>query len=482
MTSSALLGRCVRLLFLAAVALLAQPAFATINCEITPDSVTTLIANTGDNLSVGYTVGGGGCGSEATTTTTIITDTTGGNVSPPSESTVPGSRISFINVGPVAGTMVVRIECTSGCFGSPANLTIDYTVTATVPVSLNLGAVGPTTFNAEQGTTRNIQVIADDNGVPAGTTILWSASGPVSLSSTSTNTNAAGVGTVVATFGPGTGPASIFAARVDNTDSPVNFAITVTPPIARTIGAVSGNGQTAPTNSPLPNPLVVEAIDNGLPAPGIGIAWSIVSGDATLVSPTSPTDTSGRAQTGLLFGANPGPVVVRATRIDEPTIQTAFTVTSTLVRTLSALSGNNQNAPTQSPLPNPLVVEARNNGSAIAGIGITWSVVSGDATLVAPTATTDTSGRAQTGLLLGATPGAIVVRARRSDDPVSTLDFNATRFSIEGEPIDSSFFRIGGGLSVLFAGGRSGFVYVERVVGKSGFTQTNLALGIRGEF
>jgi outer membrane autotransporter protein len=61
-------------------------------------------------------------------------------------------------------------------------------------------------------------------------------------------------------------------------------------------------------------------------------------------------------------------------------------------------------------------------------------------------------------------------------------DPSATRFSIEGEPIDTSFFRIGGGLSVLFAGGRSGFVYVERVIGKSGFTQTNLALGIRGEF
>ena len=61
-------------------------------------------------------------------------------------------------------------------------------------------------------------------------------------------------------------------------------------------------------------------------------------------------------------------------------------------------------------------------------------------------------------------------------------DPNATRFTIEGDPIDSSFFRIGGGLSVLFAGGRSGFLYVERVVGKDGFDQTNVALGIRGEF
>ena len=61
-------------------------------------------------------------------------------------------------------------------------------------------------------------------------------------------------------------------------------------------------------------------------------------------------------------------------------------------------------------------------------------------------------------------------------------DPDAQRFSIEGEPIDNSFFRLGAGLSVLFAGGRSGFVYIERVIGKSGFTQTNVALGFRGEF
>ena len=426
MTSSALLGRCVRLFALAVAVLLAQPAFATINCEITPNGDTTFAANTGDSLTIDYTVGGGGCGSEVTTTTTIITDTTGGNVSPPSESTVPGSRISFINVGASAGTMVVRVECTGGCFGSPANLTIDYTVTATVPVSLNLSPVGPTSFNAEEGTTRTIQVVADDSGLPASTTILWFASGPVSLSSTSTNTDASGAASVIATFGPGTGTASISASRVDNSDFPLNFTANVTPPVARTIGAVSGNGQTAPTNSALPNPLVVEATDNGLPAPGIGINWNVVSGDATLVSPSSPTDTAGRAQTGLLFGPTPGPVVVSATRIDDPTVQTAFTVTSTLVRTLSLAAGDGQNAPTQSSLPSPLVVEARDNGSPVAGIGITWSVVSGDATLSSPAAATDAAGRAQSGLLLGATPGAVVVRATRIDDPTATVDFNLT--------------------------------------------------------
>lgn len=426
MTSSALLGRCVRLFAFAALAMLAQPALATINCEITPDSVTTLIANTGDNLSVGYTVGGGGCGTAITTTTSIITDSTGGNVSPPSETNLPGARNSFINVGPAAGTMVVRIECTAGCFGSPANLIIDYTVTATVPVSRNLNSVGPTTFNAEEGTSTTIRVTADDSGTPASTTIAWLASGPVTLSSTSTNTDAGGNASVIATFGPGTGSASISASRIDNPDFPVTFSANVVPPVVRTLASVGGGGQVGPTRQALTTPLTVEARDSGTPTPGIGINWSIVSGDATLVSPTNTTDTIGRAQTGVLFGPTAGPVVVRASRTDEPTASVNFTVTSTLSRSAVRVSGDGQSAPVRSAVPQPLVFEARDNNLPYAGIGVAWSVVSGDATLVSPTTTTDATGRVQTGVLFGATPGTVIVRAQRTDDASIRLDYTLT--------------------------------------------------------
>lgn len=423
MSRSALRGRLLRLFALVSMALLAQPALATINCEITPNSGTSLSASPGDSLTVDYTVGGGGCGSAITTTTTIVSDTTGGNVASPAETSPPGVRSSFINLGNNAGTMVVRVECTSGCFGSPANTIIDYTVTSTVPVSLNLSALGPTTLVVEAGATQTIAVSADDSGTPASTTILWSASGPVSLSSTSTNTDAGGVGSVVATFGPGTGSALVSASRIDNSDAPVAYSITVVPPVSRSIAVVSGNGQTAPAGTLVPAPLVIQAIDDGVPASGIDLAWSMVSGDAALVSPMPATDTTGQAQAGLRFGANPGTVVVRATRLDAPSVQATFTLTSTLVRTLSAVSGANQSVPTLTALPSPLVVEARNSGIATAGIGISWSVVSGSATLSAPSTTTDGAGRAQTGLQIGSTPGTIVVRATRADDPASTVDF-----------------------------------------------------------
>lgn len=354
MTSSALLGRCVRLFALAALTLLAQPALATINCEITPDNATSIAANTGDNLSVGYTVGGGGCGTAITTTTTIITDNTGGNVSPPSETNLPGPRNSFINVGPAAGTMVVRIECTSGCFGSPANLIIDYTVTATVPISRNLNPVGPTSFNAEEGTSTTVRVTADDSGTPANTTIVWFASGPVTLSSTSTNTDAGGNASVIATFGPGTGTATISASRIDNSDFFIDYTVSVQPPTVRTLVPVNGNNQTGPTRTTASNPLVVEARDNGVAAAGVGLNWAIVSGDATIVTADAATGGTGQGQATVRFGAAPGPIVVRASRTDDPTASATFSLTSTLTRTMVSISGNNQNAPTRTALPNPL--------------------------------------------------------------------------------------------------------------------------------
>lgn len=424
MIGTMLMGRLVRPFAALALALLAQPSLATINCEIFPNGSTSLTASTGDNLSLGYTISGSGCPTVVASTTTLITDTTGGNVPVASEMAAPGARASSVNVGAAAGTMVVRVQCAPDCFGGTTS--IDYTITASVAVSRNLSAADPVSFSIETGSTRTISVRADDSGTPASTTILWSTGGPVSVSPTSSNTDAGGFATVTATFGPGTGTATITATRVDNTAFPVSFTANVLPPTVRTLAAVSGNNQTGPTRTPVANPLVVEARDNGLPVSGIGLAWRVVSGDATITSAGTSTGPTGQAQAAIAFGPTPGPVVVRATRSDNPAAAVDFTLTSTLTRALATVSGNSQTAQTRTPLPAPLVVEARDNGIIAPGIDVLWSVVSGDAALAGAQARTDVAGRAQTGLQLGATPGPIVVRATRSDDRSASVDFSVT--------------------------------------------------------
>jgi uncharacterized protein with beta-barrel porin domain len=72
--------------------------------------------------------------------------------------------------------------------------------------------------------------------------------------------------------------------------------------------------------------------------------------------------------------------------------------------------------------------------------------------------------------------GAEAVNAHFSNDPTGTP------FVIEGAPVDRDFFRLGLGLSMVFAQGRSGFFYYERHLSRDGVSQDNLALGLRIEF
>ena len=239
MICARLMRRAFRAAALLILALAGQPVLAVINCEIQPTASTSLTATTGDTLTVTYSVNGS-C-SAVTTTTSIINDTTGSTVSPPSVGGSIGPRDATVSVGNTAGTLVFRVTCSSGCFGTPANLTIDYTVSVSAPVVRNLSPHSPTSFNADIGSNASIEVIADDSGTPAGTTILWSSTGPVSLSSTATNTDpSTGKGVVTANFGPGTGTATIEARRSDNTPLVVSFSANVQPPPIRTIAVISG--------------------------------------------------------------------------------------------------------------------------------------------------------------------------------------------------------------------------------------------------
>jgi outer membrane autotransporter protein len=67
-------------------------------------------------------------------------------------------------------------------------------------------------------------------------------------------------------------------------------------------------------------------------------------------------------------------------------------------------------------------------------------------------------------------------RAFLIDDPTGTP------ILISGEPLDSSYFRLGVGLTMVFTGGRSGFVLYEKMLGRDGMEQDNLSLGFRMEF
>jgi len=68
------------------------------------------------------------------------------------------------------------------------------------------------------------------------------------------------------------------------------------------------------------------------------------------------------------------------------------------------------------------------------------------------------------------------LEARFLNDP------SGTAMLLEGDPLDTDYFRVGLGLSMVLAEGRSGFFYWEQLLAKDGTSQYNLALGFRMEF
>ncbi len=101
----------------------------------------------------------------------------------------------------------------------------------------------------------------------------------------------------------------------------------------------SGNNQSAPAGSPLPNPLVVTATDaNNRGVSGVAITWTVTAGGGTLSSIVATTDVNGVASARLTLGAAGGANTVTAA---APGLTTAtFTATGVLGYSGAPLTGS----------------------------------------------------------------------------------------------------------------------------------------------
>lgn len=189
------------------------------------------------------------------------------------------------------------------------------------------------------------------------------------------------------------------------------------------LAVAGGDGQTAPIDALLPQPLTVKASDGADPLPGRTIRWQVVSPSGTgarLADSTSATDADGLASMTLVLGSVAGTYVVRAAT-DGGAAQ--FTATAEGVdRTLAVESGAGQVGMAGTTLPQPLVAALTANGGPASGVPLAFEVVEGDATVSPAAPTTDGSGRAATTLTLGSRNGPVRVRAHAGAD---TTEFAA---------------------------------------------------------
>ena len=192
-------------------------------------------------------------------------------------------------------------------------------------------------------------------------------------------------------------------------------------PHPQTLAKLTGVEQQGLLNLPLDNPFIVEVRDqHGNVFGGAQVTFAVTSGSGILSVLTDTTDARGRAATTLTLGSLPGPNTVEVMAAGlEPVI---FTVVGVAVpRTLTLVSGNDQQGLVGRPVGDPFVVSVLDqNGEPFAGAAVTFAVTAGDGTMSVETATTDSMGRAATTLTLGSDPGTNTVEATVADlEPVT---------------------------------------------------------------
>lgn len=292
-----------------------------------------------------------------------------------------------------------------------------------------------------QALSQILAVRAMTNNQPAaGVTINWTGSGSTVLNTNSSVTNAAGVARArVTSIGPDyqatPSIVSVTATRADDPSAIAYFTATVP---ASTMSVSSGNGQSGAVGS-TSSPMVVALIDGcGNPIAAQAVTWTVISGSATLSASSTTTSGSGLAQVTVTYGSQPGNVQIQASALGGG-LTTYFNATAT-TGGVGIVNGNNQTGNPGTTLPQPLTVHVT---PAIAGIPVTFTVISGSATVLTPNTVTDGSGAASTQLQLGLTPGPVVVRAQAGG---SFADFSAT---VTGTIVGSSLTIISGNNQVI---------------------------------
>jgi uncharacterized protein with beta-barrel porin domain len=259
------------------------------------------------------------------------------------------------------------------------------------------GQTGPTNGEAAEPF---VFVLQGPNGQPlSGETVTFAvSSGSGSVNPTSAVTDSLGRASTRLRFGPSPGSVTVQASAQGGQSVASGTASS----FVATILSTSGNNQSAPAGTRLPQPLVVQIAQPPVGAKALGgvpVTWTVTAGGGTLASPTTLTDAQGRASNELTLGPQPGTNTVQAnvTGIGTANFTATGTSGSGTGVTLQIVSGNNQALPTFTDSA-PLVVRAVNaQGTPQSGLRILWTpVVAGTVALSPTSSTTDASGQAST--------------------------------------------------------------------------------------
>ncbi|HEY3013066.1 MAG TPA: Ig-like domain-containing protein [Gemmatimonadales bacterium] len=199
------------------------------------------------------------------------------------------------------------------------------------------------------------------------------------------------------------------------------------------ISKITGDNQTGPAGTELPDPLVVKVVDRrGEPVPNQPVAFTLeteVPGAAVTPGEAS-TDSLGMALARWVVGATIGSqrVIARVVGDGVPSgLEVTFeaAVASSSAARIGAAGGDAQTAAVGTALPDPLTVLVSDQfGNPVAGVPVEWNTPNGS---VDPaSSTTGPDGRAQTSWILGLSTGPQTATASSEGLEGSPVTFTST--------------------------------------------------------
>ena len=314
-----------------------------------------------------------------------------GTLSANSSSTDGSGETNVIVTATGAGPITVQAQY-SGPHGTFTR-TITLVSSASAPTLAIALSASPTTIDTGDAST--LTATLTDNAVPVNAaTINWSiVSGPGTLSTPSSNTDASGEATASVTA---TGSGTI---QVQAEYNGVTQQVTITVDANFSMG-LSASPTTIDTGDA--STLTATLTDNAVPVNAAAINWSIVSGPGTLSTPSSNTDASGEA-TASVTATGSGTIQVQA-EYNGVTQQVTITVDANFSMGLSASPDTIQNGETTQ-----LRATLTDNGYPVDSANILWSIVSGPASL--STSSSLTTGGLATVNVTATGSGSIVIEA-----------------------------------------------------------------------
>ena len=369
---------------------------------------------------------------------------------------VDAGKPGFISVPAQLGTNLASVDLAIGRGSDP--IVVFVIANGWRPTTFNIQPRGPEQVTAGGGDNQvgipgqpgqPLEVLVTQDGRPvAGETVFWDviAGGGVTLSGTSSTTDAAGHAQIGITFGAEPSSAIVQATTARGTFT--NFDVSSRGVAGVTLSVASGSNQTGATGSLADLPIVFSAQDTaGAPVGGLQVDLAVSAGSGSLDRSSGITDASGRVAVQLRFGSTPGPLQVRASLPGTPA--EAIAQATSFTATASIGSGNGQSGPVGTRLAQPLVVQIAQppgpQSKGLGGVPVTWTVLAGGGSLASATTVTDASGRASNELTLGSVAGANTVQAAVPGS--GTVLFSAT--GVGNVPAGSVFEIVSGNGQVI---------------------------------